>query len=46
MIYYKPVKVNINTLKLVRVIFNMIIKYYSLLDLIIINRDLLLNFKF
>lgn len=34
---YKSVKVIINTLKLPKVMINMVVKYHSLQDLIIIN---------
>ena len=37
MIYYKLVKVTINTLSLVKVIIDIIIRNYNFLDLIITN---------
>ena len=46
MIYYKPVKGIINTLGLTKIIINMIIRYYSLLDLIITNKKSLFTSKF
>ena len=46
MLYYKVVKITMNTLELVEVILNMIIWYHSLPNLIISDRDLLFNSKF
>ena len=46
MIYYKPVKNTINLLGLAEVIINMVIGYYGLADLIVINRSLFSISKF
>lgn len=46
MIYYKPIKRAINTPGLAEVINNMIIPYYSLLNLIINDCDLVFILKF
>lgn len=43
---YKLVKVIINTLRLVKVIFNIIVQYFDMLNLIIANRSLLFTLKF
>lgn len=37
MVYYEPVKVNIDALALAKVIFNMVVCHYDLLNLIFIN---------
>ena len=46
MIHYKLIKAIINTISLVEVIINVIIRYYSLSDLIVTNRELLFTSKF
>ena len=46
MIYYKLVKVIINALGLAKIIINIVIKYYGLLDLIIINQGFFFILKF
>lgn len=46
MVYYKVVKTTINVLELAEMISNIVVTYYSLLKLIIIERGLLLNSKF
>ena len=46
MVYYKSVKVTINTPGLVDVILNVVIQHYSLPDSIITNWDLLFTLKF
>lgn len=45
-IYYKPIKVIINTSGLAKIIFNMVICYYKLPNSIIINKSLLFISKF
>lgn len=44
-IYYKTVKIMIDAVKLAKVIIDVIVWYYGLLDLIIMDRSLLLNSK-
>ena len=46
MINYKLVKITINALNFIEVIIDVIIRYYSLLDLIIINQKSLFISKF
>ena len=46
MVYYKLNKIIINTLDFIKVIINKIIRYYSLLNSIIIDKDLLFILKF
>ena len=46
MVYYEPIKLTIDIPELAKVIFNVIIQYYSLFNLIISNRGLLFIFKF
>ena len=46
MIYYKLIKISIDILGLAKVIINIVIKYYDLLNLIIIDKSLLFNSKF
>ncbi len=46
MIYYESVKVTIDILGLAKVIINMVMRYYRVLESIIINQDLLLISKF
>lgn len=46
MIYYKLVKIVINILSLVKVIFNIIIKYYNILNFIINKKDTVFILKF
>ena len=45
-IYYKPVKVTIETLDLAKVIINMIIYPHKVLESIVINKSLLIISKF
>lgn len=45
-IHYEPIKVTINTPGLAKVILDMVIRYYGLLDLIVTDRDLFFIFKF
>ena len=44
--YYKPVKVIISKLGLAKVIFNIIIKYYGILDSIVSNQGLVFTSNF
>ena len=44
-IYYKPVKVTIDALKLIEVIFKIVVWNHSLFNVIIFNRDLLFILK-
>lgn len=44
-IYYKPVKITINTLSFIKFIINLMIRHYSLLNLIIINKRLFFTSK-
>lgn len=48
MVYYKPVKITINTSRLVKVIINMIVHKHDIFKSIIINKHLLFisNFLF
>ena len=46
MVYYKPVKVIIDTLKLAKAIPDMVIQYYGLLDSIINDPGAIFTFKF
>ena len=46
MIYYKPVKITINTPYLAKVIINMVIQHHGLQDLIVFNRAFLYTSKF
>ena len=46
MVYYKPVKVSINTLRLAEVILDIVVWYYGLFDLIISEKDSLFTSKF
>ena len=46
MIYYKKVKVIINSPRLVKVIFNIIARPYCLLNFIIFDKDLRFTLKF
>ena len=46
MIYYNPVKVNIDALSFAEVIINMIVRHHSLFDSIVTNRGLLFISKF
>ena len=46
MVYYKQVKFTINTPDLIKIIINIIIKYYGFLDLIVTNQGLLFTSKF
>ena len=46
MVYYKPIKVSINTLGLVEVIFDMVIWHHGLSNSIVSNRSLLFTSKF
>ena len=45
-IYYKPVKITINASKQAKVIINLIIWHYNLLNLIVTNKSLLFTSKF
>ena len=45
-VYYKPFKVTINTLSLVEVIINIMLRHHSLLNLIVIDQKLLFTSKF
>ena len=42
-IYYKPVKVIINALRLVKVIVNIVVWYYGLFNLIVIDKTCYLS---
>ena len=46
MIYYNLVKITINALRFVKVIIDMVIRYYGFLDSIIISKGLFFNSKF
>ena len=46
MVYYKLVKVTINTLSLAKVILIVIVRYHGLLNSIVINRGSLFTSKF
>lgn len=46
MIYYELIKAMINSLGLAEMIINVVVQYYSFLELIINNRDSLFNLKF
>ena len=46
MVYYKLIKVTINTLSFAEIIINIIIKYYHFSNLIVINKMFLLTLKF
>lgn len=46
MVYYKPVKIIIDTSRLAKIIFNVIIWHPNLLDSILTNRNLLFISKF
>ena len=46
MIYYKPIKITINTPELAKVILNVVVWYYDLFNLIIFDKSLLFTFKF
>ena len=46
MVYYEPVKVTINNLKLAKVIINIVVLHYSPLDSVISNKGLLFTSKF
>ena len=46
MVYYKLVKVIINAVGLAKVIIDMEMRYYGLLDFIISNRGAIFTFKF
>ena len=45
MVYYKPVKVIINTLGLAEVIIDVIVRHHGLLNLIVINKKLFFTSK-
>ena len=45
-VYYKLIKVIINTLGLVKIIINIMIRHYNFLDLIIINQRFFFILKF
>ena len=45
-VYYKSVKVTINTFGLAEVIVNVIVRYYGLTNSIVTNRELLFTLKF
>ena len=46
MVYYKLVKIIINTLGFAKIIINITVRYYGFFDLIIINQKLLFILKF
>lgn len=46
MVYYKPMKVTINTLTLAKVIIDMVVRYHSLPDTIISDEDFVFTSKF
>ena len=46
MVHYKPVKVTINTLRLAKVILNIVVWHHNLPILIILNESFLFTFKF
>ena len=46
MIYYKPVKITINALSFTKIIINIVIRYYDLLNFIILDQSLLFISKF
>lgn len=45
-IYHKPIKININNFCLIKVIINMIMRYYSFSNFIINNQDFVFTLKF
>ena len=45
-VYYKLIKIIINILDFIKVIINVIIKYYNLLNLIVINQRFFFILKF
>ena len=45
-VYYKPVEVIIDTLNLAKIIINIVMRHYGLLDLIVTNQRLLFISKF
>ena len=46
MVYYKPIKVTINTPKLAKVIINIVVRHHGLLDSIISNWRVIFTSKF
>ena len=46
MVYYKLVKVTINTLSLANIIINVMVRHHDFLDSIVTNRELLFTLKF
>lgn len=45
LVNYKPMKITINTLRLAKIIINMIMQYYGLLDLIVSDCSLVFTSK-
>ena len=46
MVYYKPVKVTIDTPGLAKVIIDMVVHYHGIRELIVMDQDLLFTSKF
>ncbi len=46
MIHYKPIKVTINAPGLAKVVINMIVHHYGVLEFIVINQGSLFTIKF
>ena len=46
MVHYEPVKVTIDALGLIKVIFNMVVWHHYFFDSMVSDRDLLFTFKF
>ncbi len=46
MVYYKPVKVTINAIGLAKVIIDVFVQHYGVLELIVTDRDSLFILKF
>lgn len=46
MIYYKPIKIIIDNLSLIKIMFNIIIKYYNILDFINSKKNIIFLLKF
>lgn len=44
-VYYEPIKITIDVLNLAKLIIHMVIEYYSLLNLIVINHNSIFNSK-
>ncbi len=46
MVHYKPVKITVDVLDLAKVIIDMIVCYYAVLESIVIDQGLLFTLKF